>query len=162
MNQNHEKAKQEAAANQRAAQVIATFGGIPPKVLYKYAPVNLAHIHNVLVSKKVWFAGPRTFNDPFDCRVVLDLSSSEAREKWARRVVNAFDEAGEPFQILRAQGAAIPSREAMMAQLERVRSGDDAHISRFVKEIVSGGRESAAWTRGCSAASFWAAAWAKS
>lgn len=39
--------------------------------LYKYRPFN-EHSLSIIKTRKVWFANPESFNDPFDCKIPLD------------------------------------------------------------------------------------------
>jgi hypothetical protein len=47
--------------------------------LYKYRAYNI-HSLSILINRKVWFAKPDSFNDPFDCKIPFDhrLTSDEA------------------------------------------------------------------------------------
>ena len=121
MSQKRAKAGRKAAKKKRGARADSIIGGKLPKCLYKYAPVNLQRIHDVLVKKRIWFAEPKTLNDPFDCRVVPKLSTPKAREKWAR-----YYEAH----------ADISSHEEMRTGVDRIRAGDSAYISDFVDRVA--------------------------
>ncbi|PKN33198.1 MAG: hypothetical protein CVU61_14370 [Deltaproteobacteria bacterium HGW-Deltaproteobacteria-19] len=54
--------------------------------LYKYRAFNI-HSLSILINRKVWFANPNSFNDPFDCKIPYShkLTPNEAVE-YARRI----------------------------------------------------------------------------
>jgi Protein of unknown function (DUF2971) len=60
---------------------------LPPPRLYKYrslADNGLKHLTDVLQNHRIWWSSPATFNDPFDCFPVIDLSGTEAEVKrWS-------------------------------------------------------------------------------
>lgn len=43
------------------------------KILYKYVAYNTYSL-SILINRKVWFAKPDSFNDPFDCTIPFDFS----------------------------------------------------------------------------------------
>ena len=116
-------------------RVRSVAGAIPPAFLYKYAPVNLERIRSVLVDKKVWFAEPRALNDPFDCRIVPDLSSPDARNRWGRHMAkrfNSLQEAGV-LQSLQDRGIPIPTHESVRGSLERMSAGNSEDMSLLIQ-----------------------------
>src|SRR3990172_1850957 len=48
-----------------------------PDVLYRYTTLS-ANSFSCLINKTVWFADPRSFNDPFDCRFSILESSPKS------------------------------------------------------------------------------------
>ena len=110
---------------------------IPVPNLFKYAPVDtiarLKHARDVLVEKRVWFSPPQILNDPFDCRVVLNLSSPEKVESMFRRV-------SERAPGLRARGFDIPPEEEMRANMERMKA-DPEHRSRVLNATAEAERQ---------------------
>ena len=117
MSQKRAKAGRKAAKKQRGARADSIIGGKLPKCLYKYAPFNPERIRDALVNRQIWFADPKTLNDPFDCRVAPKLSTPEAREKWARHYEAHAD---------------ISSHEEIREHMDRIRAGDPAYISYLV------------------------------
>lgn len=119
------KAKRKAAKEPHLAQARAGVGGGLPAYLYKYAPVDLERIHDVLVGKQIWFADPQTLNDPFDCRVVPDLSSPEIRNAWAEKLTALHQE------------KYSPSPEQAKDYREKIRSNDPATIADAVDMLAN-------------------------
>ena len=101
MSQKRAKAGRKAAKKQRGARADSIIGGKLPKCLYKYAPVDSQRIHDVLVNKRIWFADPQTLNDPFDCRVVPDLSSPEIRSAWIPHLIAGYEECPNSCEVKR-------------------------------------------------------------
>ena len=114
------KAKRKAAKEPHLAQARAGVGGGLPAFLYKYAPVDLQFIRDVLVRKQIWFADPQTLNDPFDCRIVPDLSSPEIRNAWAEKLTALYQ---EKYSL---------SPEQAKDYWEKIRSNDPAAIANAV------------------------------
>jgi len=54
-----------------------------PDVLYRYQALNANSITN-LVNRTVWFADPRTFNDPFDCQLQLLMDPDRPTDEIPR------------------------------------------------------------------------------
>lgn len=48
--------------------------------LYKYRPID-KHTMKILINNELWFASPKTFNDPFDCKFDY-VYQSDRREDW--------------------------------------------------------------------------------
>lgn len=48
--------------------------------LYKYRPID-KHTMKILINNELWFASPKTFNDPFDCKFHY-VYRSNRREDW--------------------------------------------------------------------------------
>src|SRR3990172_6967937 len=48
-----------------------------PSVLYRYSTFS-AYSFSSLINKTAWFANPRSFNDPFDCRFSILESSPKS------------------------------------------------------------------------------------
>lgn len=44
--------------------------------LFRYRPIN-SHLRELLTEGRAWFASPRTFNDPFDCRLPFTFEPTE-------------------------------------------------------------------------------------
>ena len=134
MSQKRAKAERKAAKEQRGAQVDSIIGGKFPKSIYKYGPaVDLERVHDVLVNKRIWFADPQTLNDPFDCRVVPDLSSPEIRSAWIPHLIAGYEGAPE---FVRNQEENRPSPEHVRAYFEGIHSGDPALIAHTVKTLA--------------------------
>ncbi|HAD04965.1 MAG TPA: hypothetical protein DCF93_10220 [Desulfuromonas sp.] len=54
----------------------------PPRYLYKYMNKRLDRIGDVLVNRRLHFADPVRFNDPFDCALGLDLRRGATIQNW--------------------------------------------------------------------------------
>jgi Protein of unknown function (DUF2971) len=77
---------------------------LPPPILYKYRTCeNLGWIEDIIVRSNLWWSSPRDFNDPYDCRPVIDVSGSQSEAKQlVKRVVNRSLK-GEPRNVRRAR-----------------------------------------------------------
>jgi len=47
-----------------------------PQCIYKYRALNDA-FYKILLNHSLWFSNPENFNDPYDCRVLVDHNYSE-------------------------------------------------------------------------------------
>lgn len=119
------KAKRKAAKEPHLSQTRAGVGGGLPAFLYKYAPADLQRIRDVLVKRQIWFADPQTLNDPFDCRIVPDLSSPEIRNAWAEKLTALYQE------------KYSPSPEQAKDYWEKIRSNDPAAIDNAVSIMAN-------------------------
>jgi hypothetical protein len=54
----------------------------PPRYLYKYMNKSLDRIGDVLVNRRLYFADPARFNDPFDCALGLDFRRGATIQNW--------------------------------------------------------------------------------
>jgi hypothetical protein len=57
-----------------------------PKILYKYRPWKKDYNKDILRKNQIFLACPGDFNDPFDCRIPLDLYRLDTDEKKAQYV----------------------------------------------------------------------------
>lgn len=64
----------------------------PPTYLYKYMSKRLDRIGDVLVNRRLHFASPIRFNDPFDCAPGLDLRHGATDEDWTDYFVHLVQE----------------------------------------------------------------------
>jgi hypothetical protein len=71
---------------------------LKPRILYKYRrflkhnyPAHLDHL-NILRNKKIYFASPESFNDPFDCLMPqrFDLLSEDEYHKKKLRIIHGI------------------------------------------------------------------------
>ncbi|HBM16794.1 MAG TPA: hypothetical protein DD381_10690 [Lentisphaeria bacterium] len=65
--------------------------------LYKYRPINKFSIQ-ILINKKIWYAKPTSFNDPFDCGIDLD-SNLSLEEKVEVLKFKMFQEGWSPQKV---------------------------------------------------------------
>ncbi len=49
--------------------------GRVPSELYKFKPIN-RYLFDLIVNNEMWFSSPKSFNDPFDCRINLNFQNS--------------------------------------------------------------------------------------
>jgi Protein of unknown function (DUF2971) len=57
---------------------------LPPPRLYKYRSLandGINHLRDTVLNHRIWWASPSTFNDPYDCYPVIDLSGCEVEIK---------------------------------------------------------------------------------
>ena len=70
-----------------------------PARLYKYASLQadrLRWARDIIVDRRVYFANPTTFNDPFDCRFLFSMTGTDAQwDKFLRRPEVAAENGGE-------------------------------------------------------------------
>jgi len=48
--------------------------------LYRYRPIN-EYLDDILINNRLWFSSPIDFNDPFDCNIDMETTSSPERIK---------------------------------------------------------------------------------
>jgi hypothetical protein len=64
---------------------------LPPPRLYKYrslADKGLEYFEDIVLKHRIWWPSPSTFNDPYDCVPVIDLSGSDAElMRWTKAQV---------------------------------------------------------------------------
>lgn len=60
-----------------ALMALAIDRGEYPRYLYKYRGGN-EFTDKILFDSALWYASPRDFNDPFDCRTVLNATCTRA------------------------------------------------------------------------------------
>lgn len=90
-----------------------------PQHLYKYRPASsdadIAKLIEVLVDRRVWFASPLTFNDPFDCypSAVITGTKAERRRKLAASFTKAKIEVSRARIRQRAREVAALPVEAL-------------------------------------------------
>src|SRR5688500_13209754 len=63
------------AANDMTVFVAAGDTGMP--YLYHYQRFNVDHLRTVIVDKRLHFARPSTFNDPWDCKPCFNIDLSD-------------------------------------------------------------------------------------
>ena len=74
-----------------------------PKIFYKYRPMNNQTLA-MLVEDNIFYADPRTFNDPLDCRPVLEVDlevnslENVLRELLTKRLFESFSAAAKAFR----------------------------------------------------------------
>src|SRR5436190_23153922 len=72
-----------------------------PGKLYKYRGID-DRTRDIIVNHRIYFCAPAQFNDPFDCKMPLDFTSTDTEfEQWVRKVAPRF---GLDPKILVAQG----------------------------------------------------------
>jgi hypothetical protein len=47
-----------------------------PRFIYKYYPSGKNKIEDILIMKSIWFSKASDFNDPFDCRLIIDTDNT--------------------------------------------------------------------------------------
>jgi hypothetical protein len=74
-----------------------------PELLHKYYPLNgerLGFVRSSLMRKRLWLSLPASFNDPFDCAPIIDVTwDPRAQKETATRIANE-----------RSQGLPRPQR----------------------------------------------------
>ncbi len=71
---------------------------IAPKLIYKYEPFTLRALQN-LKAQSVYFASPKSFNDPYDCALTATLDDLKSDD--IEMVKQAFrEDAGSPKQLI--------------------------------------------------------------
>lgn len=76
----------------------------PPRFLYKYMGSRLDRIEDILVNRRLHFANPSIFNDPFDCASGLDLRQGATKKDWIKYFIHLVQEE-EPDSTLDYQRA---------------------------------------------------------
>jgi hypothetical protein len=71
---------------------IGVQNGQYPRYIYRYRPIN-AFFDDILLKNSLWFSNPKDFNDPFDCRVLIDTNntSNEIKDFLKRNGVNEYE-----------------------------------------------------------------------
>lgn len=66
---------------------------IPP-ILYKYRDSNNKDHLDILQNKRLWFPSPKSFNDPFDCKIPLNFREFADKpalaEKYAQDIIDKY------------------------------------------------------------------------
>ncbi len=60
--------------DEKSLNFMVNYGGIP-RYFYKY--VSIKTLNLILEGGKIQFAKPSTFNDPFDCNIIIDTENSK-------------------------------------------------------------------------------------
>ncbi|MFZ5941822.1 MAG: DUF2971 domain-containing protein [Bacteroidota bacterium] len=60
-----------------------------PKHFYKYTPLDMNMIKG-LINSELWFSDPKTFNDPFDCKIELDFNCTPEELKNYLDKINQY------------------------------------------------------------------------
>ncbi|SRR5258708_3570890 len=65
---------------------------MPPAILYKYVALTSPYVEALLTTPTLYFARPRDFNDPFDCRAhyTFESGSKEDLKAWYRTAISAL------------------------------------------------------------------------
>ncbi len=48
-----------------------------PRFIYKYYTNEKNRLQEILNNQTIWFSKPKDFNDPFDCRLIIDTNNTE-------------------------------------------------------------------------------------
>lgn len=93
---------------------------LPPPRLYKYrslADKGLEHLTDIILKHRIWQPSPSTFNDPYDCFPVIDLSGSEAEViRWTKaQVQRNFPALTRQLRRQKVQEIARSIRQCMIA-----------------------------------------------
>lgn len=63
-----------------------------PKKLYKYRRIN-SHTQSIITENKIYFSGPGSFNDPYDCRMAFSSEGSlEESRSWCKNFPRMRDD----------------------------------------------------------------------
>lgn len=54
---------------------IGVANGQYPNFIYRYRPIN-SFFDDIFIKNSLWFSNPQDFNDPFDCRVLIDTKNT--------------------------------------------------------------------------------------
>lgn len=102
-----------------------------PIALYKYKDISgegIEHVEDMLRSNRIWFSSPLSFNDPFDCRAVFDVSSTREEIVFRKAAFLAKRKGASLADALAAANTEIPSKpdEVERWQIQQV----EAHSRR--------------------------------
>lgn len=82
--------------------------------LYKYRPID-KHTIEILINNELWFASPKTFNDPFDCKFDY-VYRSNRREDWLNWLEKQDLSRQERELVLAMLDSKISALEKMVSQ----------------------------------------------
>lgn len=82
-----------------------------PEIIYKYKDFKKCYSKKILFENELFLSSPKTFNDPFDCRIPPDLNllnTEERRTQYVNRLLsyhesslkNNYDKASDHFNKL--------------------------------------------------------------
>jgi hypothetical protein len=82
-----------------------------PEIIYKYKDFKKCYSKKILFENELFLSSPKTFNDPFDCRIPPDLNllnTEERRSQYVNRLLsyhegslkNNYDKASDHFNKL--------------------------------------------------------------
>jgi len=60
-----------------------------PRKIFKYCSIN-EYTFNVLENNQLWFSAPNRFNDPFDCKIIIDFGKT--KKEIMRNMTDFFPE----------------------------------------------------------------------
>ena len=113
-------------------QVLASNGADDPAHLYKFraahTPKLLERLEETIVGSRLYFASPRDFNDPFDCRVHLNFAATFERRRRAYEGALKRHAPGIPRRERRARAKAA-ARDVLRP------SGSRTLIGRFQADV---------------------------
>lgn len=101
-----------------------------PITLYKYKDISgtgINHFEDMVLKNQIWFSSALDFNDPFDCRVVFDMSNS--REDIVLRKTNFLIKKKE---LPQSEAYSIANNEIPLKQSEL----DEYQIAQFEEHSV--------------------------
>lgn len=66
-----------------------------PRVLYKYRDRKNRYHRRIIRNNEIYFASPKDFNDPFDCRIspdITQLNNEEVKKFIDKTVIQNFSD----------------------------------------------------------------------
>lgn len=71
---------------------IGVQNGEYPQYVYRYRPIN-EYFDDIILKNSLWFSNPKDFNDPFDCRVLIDTNNTttEIQDFLLKNGVNGYE-----------------------------------------------------------------------
>lgn len=106
-----------------------------PKYLYKYQPFNEVFARDLLLDNKLWFASPLDFNDPFDCRPVIDLCGSPqellfwSARHYQKRTI------GVPVSVLLEKGRELAQQFQPEVEDEEANRGARDALNEMLRDL---------------------------